>query len=126
MLHEPASNGQQRQPRLVYTDMSPRVKGKPNVVFIMVESYLSVASQMKIDGKEVTPCLNELMRDPRNYHNLNVTSNRGGGESSDAQISYFTGTALAERDGVVGAAGAVGAEGEILRNKVLNSNSRLR
>jgi len=70
---------------------SLRVKGKPNVVFIMVESYLSVASQMKIDGKEVTPCLNELMSDPRNYHNLNVTSNRGGGESSDAQISYFTG-----------------------------------
>ena len=67
------------------------VKGKPNIVFIMVESYMAVASKTKINGKEVMPNINSLMRENNCYVNLSVTSNRGSGVSSDAQISYFTG-----------------------------------
>ena len=67
------------------------VKGKPNIIFIIVESYMSVASRTKVGGKEITPYLNSLMRDKGNYANTTVTSNRECGESSDAQVSYFTG-----------------------------------
>ena len=67
------------------------VKGKPNIVFIMVESYMAAASKTKINGKEVMPNINSLMRENNCYVNLSVTSNRGSGVSSDAQISYFTG-----------------------------------
>ena len=67
------------------------VKGKPNIVFIMVESYMAAASKTKINGKEVMPNLNSLMRENHCYVTLSVTSNRGSGVSSDAQISYFTG-----------------------------------
>ena len=67
------------------------VKGKPNIVFIMVESYMAAASKTKINGKEVMPNINFLMRENNCYVNLSVTSNRGSGVSSDAQISYFTG-----------------------------------
>ena len=67
------------------------VKGKPNIVFIMVESYVAAASKTKINGKEVMPNINSLMRENNCYVNLSVTSNRGSGVSSDAQISYFTG-----------------------------------
>ena len=67
------------------------VKGKPNIVFIMVESYMAAASKTKINGKEVMPNINSLMRENNCYVNLSETSNRGSGVSSDAQISYFTG-----------------------------------
>lgn len=67
------------------------VKGKPNIVFIMVESYMAAASKTTINGKEITPNLNALMKEKDGYVNLSMTSNRGSGVSSDAQISYFTG-----------------------------------
>lgn len=67
------------------------VKGKPNIIFIMVESYMAAASKTKINGIEIMPNINSLMREKNSYANLSVTSNRGSGVSSDAQISYFTG-----------------------------------
>lgn len=36
------------------------VSGRPNIVFILVESYLSVVSDLKVNGKEVTPFLNAI------------------------------------------------------------------
>lgn len=70
---------------------SCKVKGTPNIIFIIVESYMSVASTIQVNGKYITPNLNALMNDPETYSNLTVCSNKGPGESSDAQISYFTG-----------------------------------
>ena len=57
----------------------------------MVESYMAAASKTTINGKEITPNLNALMKEKDGYVNLSMTSNRGSGVSSDAQISYFTG-----------------------------------
>lgn len=67
------------------------VKGTPNIIFILVESYISEASMLEVDGEEITPNLNKMMREKGVYSNLKVVSNKGAGESSDAQISYFTG-----------------------------------
>ncbi len=63
----------------------------PNIVFILVESYISEASKIKIGNKDVTPNINKLMKQEGVYSNLEMASQRGIGESSDAQISYFTG-----------------------------------
>ena len=67
------------------------IKGTPNVVFVLIESWLSICSNMKINGVEVTPNINKLLKENSTYYNGNVISNRGNGTSSDAQISYFTG-----------------------------------
>lgn len=62
-----------------------------NVIFIIVESYLSLTSDMKVGGVEVTPCLNALKRDSSVYYNGRMRSNISIGESSDGQFIYMTG-----------------------------------
>lgn len=62
-----------------------------NVIFIIVESYLSVTSDLIIDGKEITPYLNSLKRDSNVYYNGHVIPNAKIGRSSDGQLIYMTG-----------------------------------
>lgn len=66
-------------------------KGKPDIIFILVESLMSCAIQENVKGREVMPNLNKLLRNEHCYSNLSVMSDKGSGESSDAQISYLTG-----------------------------------
>lgn len=80
-----------------YTDYSERtvsgttVVGDKNLIFIIVESYLSVTSDLVVDGKEITPFLNSLKRDSSVYYNGHVRPNIHIGESSDGQFIYMTG-----------------------------------
>lgn len=80
-----------------YTDYSQRstsaatVKDSMNLIFIIVESYLAVTSDLKVDGKEITPFLNRLKRDSTVYYNGHVRPNVNMGESSDGQFIYMTG-----------------------------------
>lgn len=67
------------------------MEGTPNIVFILVESYISTASEITINGREVTPNINKLMREKDTYSNLKMTSQRRAGESSDAQVCYLSG-----------------------------------
>lgn len=62
-----------------------------NVIFILVESYMSFVSELKIDGNEVTPFLNSLKRDSLVYYNGKMQANVTLGESSDGQFIYMTG-----------------------------------
>ena len=64
---------------------------KINVIFIIVESYMSFTSDMKVNGKEVTPFLNSLKRDSLVYYNGKMHENVTIGESSDGQFIYMTG-----------------------------------
>lgn len=68
------------------TNISPK-----NIIFILVESYMSFSSDMKIQGKEVTPYLNALKKDTSCYYNGKVHENITIGESSDGQLIYMTG-----------------------------------
>lgn len=68
--------------------MTPKNK---NLIFILVESYLSVSSDMKINGEEVTPFLNKLRHEEGVYFNDSVTSNIELGVSGDGQFIYMTG-----------------------------------
>ena len=45
-----------------------------NLIFILVESYMSFVSDMKIDGREVTPFLNALKNDSSVYFNSHMNS----------------------------------------------------
>ena len=67
------------------------VEGEKNLIFIIVESYLSATSDLVVDGKEITPFLNSLKRDSSVYYNGHVCPNVNLGESSDGQFIYMTG-----------------------------------
>lgn len=62
-----------------------------NVIFIIVESYMSFTSDMRVDGIEITPFLNSLKRDSTVYYNGMMNENVTVGESSDGQFIYMTG-----------------------------------
>ncbi len=62
-----------------------------NLIFILVESYMSFVSEMKINGKEITPFLNSLKHDSTTYYNGTMQENVTIGESSDGQFIYLTG-----------------------------------
>ena len=74
------------------------VTGCPNIVFIIVESYLSVVSDLKVNGKEVTPYLNSLKQLQEGYFNGQMKSCTAIGESSDAQVIYFAGLIPLSKD----------------------------
>lgn len=80
-----------------YTDYSERTTSPhdsllpKNLIFIIVESYLAETSDLKVDGKEITPFLNQLKRDSCVYYNGHLRPNIFLGKSSDGQFIYMTG-----------------------------------
>lgn len=80
-----------------YSDHSLRVTSKTapdnikNIIFILVESYLSVTSDLVVDGKEITPNLNKLKHDSTVYFNSHMRPNVSIGESADGQFIYMAG-----------------------------------
>ncbi len=88
---------QQEEIEREYTNLSYRVtaptigKDIKNVIFIVVESYLSATSDLIIDGKEITPFLNTLKHDSTVYYNGNMLPDINLGESSDGQFIYMSG-----------------------------------
>lgn len=82
-----------------------------NVIFILVESYLSVTSDLIVDGKEITPYLNKLKHDSTVYFNGHMRPNVSIGESADGQFIYMAGllplhseitVSKAKRDTIIG------------------------
>ena len=89
-------NSQKEAIRREYMDYRQRtttatVTGPKNLIFIIVESYMSVTSDLTVNGKEITPFLNRLKRDSTVYYNGHVRPNITIGESSDGQLIYMTG-----------------------------------
>lgn len=88
---------QQDEIRRTYKDYRERMTATPtvmdakNLIFIVVESYMAVTSDLVVDGKEITPFLNRLKRDRTVYYNGHVRPNITIGESSDGQLIYMTG-----------------------------------
>lgn len=68
-----------------------KVPNIENIIFIIIESYLSMTSDMIVDGKEITPNLNALKRDSTVYYNGKMKSNITIGESGDGQFICMTG-----------------------------------
>ena len=81
--------------------INPQIK---NVVFIILESFLSASSDCVIDGKRVTPFLDSLKQADDTYYNGLVRSNITCGESGDGQFIYMTGILPLRSKYVVGEA----------------------
>lgn len=62
-----------------------------NVIFILLESFLSEPIDLVVEGKEITPFLNSLKRDSSVYYNGKMKSDIGCGESGDGQFVYMNG-----------------------------------
>ena len=62
-----------------------------NFVFILLESALSCPIGEVIDGVEITPNLNALIRESGTYYNGMCKDNIGIGQSFDGQFIYHTG-----------------------------------
>lgn len=73
-----------------HADDKPIIQPR-NIIFIIVESYMSFVGDMKVDGKEVTPFLNCLRKDSSVFYNGHIKKNVTIGESSDGQFIYMTG-----------------------------------
>ena len=69
-------------------ERNPKIK---NVIFILLESFLSAPIDLIVDGKEITPFLNSLKQDSDVYYNGKMISDIGCGESGDGQFIYMTG-----------------------------------
>lgn len=88
---------QEREIEAEYTDHHLRVTKRTapdsikNIIFILVESYLSVSSDLVVDGQEITPNLNRLKHDSTVYYNGHMRPNVEIGESSDGQLIYMAG-----------------------------------
>ena len=98
MLHVTTLTSEQRnQIEKYYKDHSMRISNHQrnpkikNVIFILLESFLSAPIDLEVDGKEITPFLNSLKRDSTVYYNGNMISDIGCGESGDGQFIYMTG-----------------------------------
>jgi lipoteichoic acid synthase len=62
-IKKETQNSRQRNTR---HKVNPQIK---NVVYILLESFLSVSSDLFVDGKEITPFLNRLKKDSNTYYN---------------------------------------------------------
>lgn len=108
---------QEEEIEKAFSDHSLRVTGRTapanvkNIIFILVESYLSVTSDLIVDGKEITPNLNKLKHDSTVYFNSHMRPNVSIGESADGQFIYMAGllplhseitVSKAKRDTIIG------------------------
>lgn len=73
------------------------VEEKSNLIVILVESLLSIHSDLIVDGKEISPNLNILKREGVYYEKMVPEIELG--ESADGQFIYMTGL-LPEKKGV--------------------------
>ena len=62
-----------------------------NVVFVVLESFLSNPIGLTVEGKEITPYLNTLVKNDSVYYNAHVRPNITMGESGDGQFILMTG-----------------------------------
>lgn len=72
-----------------YAEPDPKYFGKAkgmNVVYISLESLQSFIIDYKLDGQEVTPFLNSLVKDPNTFYFGNVFHQTGQGKTSDAEF----------------------------------------
>ena len=62
-----------------------------NIILILLESALSCPIGEVVDGVEITPNLNALIKEPNTYYNGKCKVNTSIGESFDGQFIYHTG-----------------------------------
>ena len=74
-----------------YVSSLDSIETKKNLVFIICESFESWPIGLTIEGKEITPFLNTLVKDSTVYYNPNIQSQVRGGRSIDCQLMTLSG-----------------------------------
>lgn len=64
---------------------------RSNLLIVFVESLESWVLEKKVDGKEITPCLNRLLKEKSTLYAPNVLTQVKGGRSIDAQLMICSG-----------------------------------
>ncbi len=78
-----------RQPE--YKPLADNISGRQNIVIILCESLESWALECKVEGIELTPNLNVLLKDSTTLYAPYVLSQAAGGRSIDGQLLINTG-----------------------------------
>jgi lipoteichoic acid synthase len=65
-------------------------KGR-NVILLIVESFESFPIEKKLEGREITPCVNKILREEACLYANHVVPQVKGGRSSDAQLMINSG-----------------------------------
>lgn len=64
---------------------------RSNMLIVFAESLESWVLEKKVDGKEITPCLNRLLKEKSTLYAPNVLTQVKGGRSIDAQLMICSG-----------------------------------
>ena len=64
---------------------------RSNLLIVFAESLESWVLEKKVDGKEITPCLNRLLKEKSTLYAPNVLTQVKGGRSIDAQLIICSG-----------------------------------
>jgi len=74
------------------TDSNPvDVKEKKSCIVILAESFESWVLENEVEGKEITPYLNNLLKEKNTIYAPHVLTQVKGGRSIDAQLLLYTG-----------------------------------
>lgn len=75
---------QRQQP--VYKPLPDSIARRTNLVVILCESLESWVLERRMEGKEITPCLNRLLQEPSTLYAPRVLTQVRGGRSIDGQL----------------------------------------
>lgn len=64
---------------------------RSNLLIVFAESLESWVLEKKVDGKEITPCLNRLLKEKSTLYAPNVLTQVKSGRSIDAQLMIYSG-----------------------------------
>lgn len=78
-----------RKPR--HRPLASPVAERKNCIIILAESLESWVLEKKVEGQEITPCLNRLVRDSTTLYAPHVLTQVKGGRSIDAQLLLCAG-----------------------------------
>ncbi len=69
-----------------YVPLSDSIAGRQNLVIILCESLESWVIDREVDGKQITPFINSLLKEPSTLYAPNVLTQVGSGRSIDCQL----------------------------------------
>ena len=74
-----------------YTPLPDSVPRRRNLVIVLLESFESWLTETRIEGKEITPYINSLIRDPGTLYAPNMLTQVASGRSIDCQLLLGSG-----------------------------------
>lgn len=74
-----------------WTPLPDSIETRRNCILILAESFESWVLEQEVEGQEITPCLNRLLKEPTTLYAPHVLTQMKGGRSIDAQLMINAG-----------------------------------